>query len=107
MSKRVQTQVGRALAHLGVEHIAADSPEARAHYVRATVKVRRYLDGNHANPTGGWPDDQPREPARRACLALGHAPGPNREQSGHTECYMHRPLWLATNRRTAVRPNWR
>ncbi len=29
VSKTQQTQVGRALAHLGIEHIAAYSPEAR------------------------------------------------------------------------------
>ncbi len=40
----------------------------------------------------------PRASARRAYLLPGHAPATDREQSGQSECYMHRPLWLATNR---------
>ena len=35
MSKNVQTQVGRALAQLGIRHIAAYSPEARGRSERA------------------------------------------------------------------------
>ena len=35
MSKTVQTQVGRALAQLGIRHIAAYSPEARGRSERA------------------------------------------------------------------------
>ena len=35
MSKSVQTQVGRALAQLGIRHIAAYSPEARGRSERA------------------------------------------------------------------------
>src|ERR1017187_363415 len=35
VSKTQQTQVGRALAHLGIEHIAAYSPEARGRSERA------------------------------------------------------------------------
>ena len=35
MSKSVQTQVGRALAQLGIRHIAAYSPETRGRSERA------------------------------------------------------------------------
>jgi hypothetical protein len=35
VSKTVQTQVGRALAQLGIRHIAAYSPEARGRSERA------------------------------------------------------------------------
>ena len=42
VSSTVQTQVGRALAHLGIEHIAAYSPQARGRSERlfATLQDR-------------------------------------------------------------------
>jgi hypothetical protein len=35
VAKDLVTQVGRALAQLGIEHIAAYSPEARGHFEHA------------------------------------------------------------------------
>ena len=62
--KTAPTQVGRALAQLGIEHIAAYSPEARGRSERAfrTLQDRLpkelRLAGDHRRsrpPTAGWP----------------------------------------------------
>jgi transposase InsO family protein len=58
---RALTQVGRGLAQLGIEHIAAYSPQARGRCERmfrtlqdrlpkelAKVRVHQYYDGTHA-----------------------------------------------------------
>jgi hypothetical protein len=124
VSKTVLTQFGRALTQLGIEHIAAYSPQARGRSERvfgtlqdrlpkefalagppsvvlgaaSTGRLRRQRLGHLAGTTGRMTRFQ------RSRSVRGHAPAQSKNEADRS-CYQNWTDWLASNRWDRLKGN--